>query len=289
MKKSVSFLFSVVFIFTICLVARGTGNDNSHRAILYEISGKGLQTSSYLFGTVHLIPKDQFEFPQILPDRMDRVDALVLEVDINIPIKEQISMVQRMMLPNNSTLKEYMDDEMYNTTVNYFIDSMQVSEKKVQRYMHFKPVHLLGFILIEYYGNTESYEQNLYKAAIKHDKEILALETLDFQLDLLDSISIEEQLKDFSVSELIYEYEALLDVYLKYDIEELEKYMEEDEDFEDYEEMLMIKRNYNWLPKLVEFMTDKSVFVAVGAGHLMGEEGIIRLLENEGYIVKACK
>jgi uncharacterized protein YbaP (TraB family) len=49
---------------------------------------------------------------------------------------------------------------------------------------------------------------------------------------------------------------------------------------------LVDKRNNNWIPKLVDLFSKKSCFVAVGAGHLAGENGLINLLKKQGYTVE---
>ncbi len=53
-----------------------------------------------------------------------------------------------------------------------------------------------------------------------------------------------------------------------------------------YEELLLNKRNINWISQLKTIMPKESVFVAVGAGHLVGEKGLLTLLRNEGYKVE---
>jgi uncharacterized protein YbaP (TraB family) len=53
-----------------------------------------------------------------------------------------------------------------------------------------------------------------------------------------------------------------------------------------YEELLLTKRNINWVGQLKNIMNKKSVFVAVGAGHLVGEKGLLNLLKKEGYTVE---
>jgi uncharacterized protein YbaP (TraB family) len=53
-----------------------------------------------------------------------------------------------------------------------------------------------------------------------------------------------------------------------------------------YEELLLTRRNINWIGQLKAIMHKESVFVAVGAGHLVGEKGLINLLRKEGYTVE---
>jgi uncharacterized protein YbaP (TraB family) len=53
--------------------------------------------------------------------------------------------------------------------------------------------------------------------------------------------------------------------------------------------ILLYNRNRNWVQKLKTIMSEKSVTIAVGAGHLAGEKGVIKLLRKEGYTVKPVK
>ena len=53
-----------------------------------------------------------------------------------------------------------------------------------------------------------------------------------------------------------------------------------------YEDILLNDRNKKWVKELKEIMKKESVFVAVGAGHLTGEYGLINLLKKEGYTVE---
>ena len=53
-----------------------------------------------------------------------------------------------------------------------------------------------------------------------------------------------------------------------------------------YDDLLLNNRNKNWVKQLKEIMKNKSVFVAVGAGHLVGDAGLISLLKKAGYNVE---
>ena len=64
---------------------------------------------------------------------------------------------------------------------------------------------------------------------------------------------------------------------------------QEDKSIEESKEMknrMLDQRNKNWIPKLENWMKQKTLFVAVGAGHLAGEQGVLQLLKNQGYIVE---
>ena len=56
-----------------------------------------------------------------------------------------------------------------------------------------------------------------------------------------------------------------------------------------YEDLLLVRRNRNWIPVMGEMMMAKPTFFAVGAGHLGGDEGVVALLREAGYTVKPLK
>ena len=62
--------------------------------------------------------------------------------------------------------------------------------------------------------------------------------------------------------------------------------MNDQPDFQAFSEKLLDERNLNWVEPIKELMHEKVVFIAVGAGHLPGELGMINLLRQEGYTVK---
>ena len=143
----------------------------------------------------------------------------------------------------------------------------------------------------------ESYEQTFSKMA--KDKEVLALETIDEQMAVLvkDSIEIQvkELMKDMKKGKLdaSKEMKIMVDYYKNQDVQGLYSYMiesfREDRSVESSVELknrMLDQRNKNWIPKLEYGMKEKTLFVAVGAGHLAGEQGVIQLLKNQGYIVE---
>lgn len=274
-----------VLILLACGTTESTVSVVPEKILLFEISGNGLQQPSYVFGTLHFVPEERFFLPEVLTTALDTSEVLVLEANIDIPLKEQIAIVQRMMLPNGETLEEYLPDEVYQESIAYMTDSMGMSEKKAQQLMHLKPVFLMAALVEANYNHIESYEKTFMKTAKKNEQDILFLEDIYFQLDLLDSLAMDDQVKDFSVSKIVHEYEEMLEVYLEQDLDKLEELVENTPEFKEYEEMLMVVRNKRWIPKMHEIMQARPAFFAVGAAHLFGERGVLQMLEKEGYIV----
>ena len=79
-------------------------------------------------------------------------------------------------------------------------------------------------------------------------------------------------------------FNEMVRLYKAQKLQDLAVYIsEESEDFGEFEEILLFKRNESWIPIMQEMMSDMPTFFAVGAGHLGGKRGVIDLLEKEGY------
>ncbi|MFW5657158.1 MAG: TraB/GumN family protein [Bacteroidota bacterium] len=254
------------------------------KALLWRIEKETVAAPSYLFGTIHIIEKDKYYFPEYMQECFEACDALVTEILIDIPLKDQLAMAQRMVLPANKTYKDYLSDEDFERLKNNIVDSLDIKEKKFERYIRIKPVYLSSLILSEMLKKPTAYEQNLTKEAKKLSLELLALETLYEQLDILESLPDEEVFSYFSEDyDLLQEYNGLINKYLEQDIHAIYNTIQEEESINDFESQLLSERNQRWLPVLDSLMTKKSCFIAVGAGHLSGGKGILNLLKEQGY------
>ncbi len=83
------------------------------------------------------------------------------------------------------------------------------------------------------------------------------------------------------------EFAEMVDLYKNQDLDSMQNMLLKSEFGSDkYDDLLLNDRNKNWVKQLKEIMKKESVFVAVGAGHLTGQEGLISLLKKEGYKVE---
>ena len=82
----------------------------------------------------------------------------------------------------------------------------------------------------------------------------------------------------------------MMDAYRKQDLQKLEEMlMKSDPSISNYTDILLYNRNENWVKKLKQLLPEKSMLVAVGAGHLPGKQGCINLLRTEGFKVTPVK
>ncbi len=280
----------IVSLFSIDLKSQNSEIENS---ILWEISGNGLETPSYLFGTIHLIPEKEYVFSETAQKCFESCKTLVLETDINLSLKKQLEIAKQLILPEGKKVKDYLNEEQYQHFTSYFLDSVKISKSTFKKMQKIKPIFASALVLNEFIQKPVAYEQKLSKEAEKIGMKAEFLESIDFQLSVINKISIEKQIDMMYVKGLegnpMTEYNQLLEAYKEQNLEKLGELFEQEEDIENFEQDFLISRNTNWIPLIVDFSKNGSCFFAVGAGHLVGDKGVIQLLRNQGFIVSPLK
>ena len=256
--------------------------------LLWKISGQNLSKESYLYGTIHLVPKEKFVVKKSIDKAFNLSEILALEIDLNMSLKDKINAAREMILPNNKKLSDYMSVEEFVKLKSYCRDTLHISKGKFNRYLRLKPFFFSAVLVQESIGKSKGYDTYFQKMANKKKMPLVGLEKLEDQLSLVNKLDMQEQidaLKESSSAEL-NEYYEMLDLYMKEDIITLEKLINNSESMdENFKENFLINRNKNWMPVIENLVQKKSSFIAVGAAHLLGEEGVIQLLKNKGYIL----
>ena len=264
----------------------------SQAQLLYQISGNGLTEASYLYGTIHILPKDKFELSNSLKRAFDASTTIAMEVDLDMSGAEKIALAQKVLLPDGKTLKDFMAAQDYLQLKAYCIDSLQWSESKFERSSKLKPMFFSSVLIQENMSNMASYEMEFNKMAKKKKKETIGLETIEFQLGLFDQLPMQTQvdmLKQDYKSDM-KNYDTLLACYLREDLETLGKLMaEETSAYPEFNELLLVQRNKSWIAPMRAQMQKESTFFGVGAAHLSGPDGVVALLRAQGFTVTAIK
>ncbi len=288
MKKII--LFLSLILFTTTLQAQ---KDTTENSLLWEISGNGIEKPSYIFGTIHLIPKDDYFFTDVMKEKFNTCEKLVLEIDINLSLTEQINAAKQMMLPAGKTLYDYMSKKDSARFKNYLTDTLKISKSTYNKILKIKPLFGSSLIISELVGKTKTYEQELNKQAKKNRMKISGLETLQFQMDLVNNISIEDQIKMLFDGEFSGNpsetYNEMVEVYKRQDLNKLKELIDADDSTAKLGDKFLSDRNRDWISKIEKLVTETSVFIAVGAGHLAGDNGILNLLKEKGYELKPVK
>jgi uncharacterized protein YbaP (TraB family) len=284
-------LFWAALLLPFAAIAQAPASAETH-ALLWEIRGPQIKEVSWLFGTIHIIPEGQFDFPEALDSRLRQADRLVLELDMEEAMDPmtQLALLPRMMMPEGVRLSDLLEEEDYNTVMTA-LSNMGLPGFMMET---IKPLFLSALIdpSMSPGEGMESYDLTLFEKAKALGKKHSGLETVEAQLTAFDAIALEDQARmlveqlrsnegDDPARTLIQE---LYHHYKQEDLTALKALMDAQKGIEsDYMEPLLYERNRNWIPEISRLMREEQVFFAVGAGHLPGQEGVIQLLREAGY------
>ncbi|MFT3846066.1 MAG: TraB/GumN family protein [Lacibacter sp.] len=286
MKK----IFFAVLLFLSSTVS--FSQQKAQSSLLWEISGNGLNEPSYVFGTVHIICREDFIFPDVLREKFVNSNEVFLELDMDDPnmIMKMMSLLQ---LPKGQTIKKLFGDSAFKSFDSSY---KKITGSSANMFNGFKPFMLMSLLTEKMLScsNKESYEQSFMTLATKYKKNIKGLEPIEDQIAVFDSIpdSVEvANLKEMVINfdKQVNEFKKLVAVYKTQDIDSLFNITQTGVKDLDAESELLTKRNSKWIPVMKTNMQKTSCFFAVGAAHLGGNIGVLALLRKEGYTVKPVK
>jgi uncharacterized protein len=286
-------LLAIVLLFNCCNAQTGKiklKTNNNDNTLLWEITGKKLAAPSYLFGTFHLICKDDIPFGGQLKIAVQSVKEIYMELDMDDPATLMGGLFL-MNMRGDTSLKSLYTEAEYKKVEAFFKDSLRTPLTMFQK---MKPFFAMSMVYPKMLPckTMSGVEQELMKLAKENKKEIQGLETMAFQAAVFDSIPYAQQAKELlktidSLAAYKKYFATMARVYKKQELKEIQNLFTKSEfGMEENQDILLDKRNKNWVKQLNVIMKKEPVFIAVGAGHLVGEMGLIELLRKEGYTLR---
>jgi uncharacterized protein YbaP (TraB family) len=285
--------FSAVVLGSIMAITALAQKNNTDNTLLWKISGNGLKNPSYLFGTIHMLCKDDAVLSDSLKNIIKNVKEVYFEVDLD-NIFEMLGVMSKMKMRGDTTLQDLLNVADYEKVKNYFETKGSILPfSMLETYKPMLAASTLqqGDLPCE---TTAMMEQVIMQEAKQYNKSIKGLESMSYQASVLDSIPYKlqaEQLVSYidnasKDSGEDKELSEMLNAYKNQDLQKLEEMlMKSDPSISNYTDVLLYNRNHNWINKLKELLPEKPLLIAVGAGHLPGKKGCINLLRQEGYNV----
>lgn len=287
------FVFSALFS-TVFATAQTTEN-----SIFYEVTGKKLKTPSYLFGTFHLLGKSFVDSIPELKQKLLKCKHMAGEVDLS-DTTMMVKMLGASMLDAGTTLDQLIPKAQYDSLDAYVKKNIGFS---IDLFKALKPMAISTTITAMtqkklYPGNDDdikdgSMDSYLQKLARSAGKQVHGLESIDSQVKILfNDFSLERQTE--MLLEMMREEDEGAEkmsqmnvAYRQAKLIELESLMYDSGDFKEEEtKILLDNRNINWMKNIPALMKDGGLFLAAGALHLSGTNGLVNLLRKEGYTVK---
>jgi uncharacterized protein YbaP (TraB family) len=276
-------------ISTPVLVAQPTNKVNS---LLWKVTGHGLKMPSYLFGTYHFFTNGFIDTIPALKMAYAVSDAVVGELVIDSSI--QGPMMEASVL-QGTTLQNLLPDTLYTKTSKWFKEEAGLDLIKLNT---LNPLTVMTAALAithqKYFPNKpgevqlDTYFQELAK---RDGKQIFGLETIQMQITaMFKQLTLARQVEIFD--EIFKEKDGLKsaiavmnDAYTRNDLDALHKLMYAETYKPEELKPLLADRNNYWMQQLPKLMKEQSLFVAIGALHLVGETGLVQQLRRKGYTV----
>jgi len=244
-----------------------------------------------LLGSMHVLRPSDYPLPPTVNALIDGADNIVMEIDLDdVDGAQQQLIVQKAMLPQGKVLADVIDADAYRLVTQH-MSALGVDVKALE---HFEPWFLaltvldIGMRKLGFQPDR-GVEQYVLARARGAGKEIVGLETLEFQIGLFDALPPEQQqaMLEQTLDEIDEGAEVLSKMVAAWRAGELESLSSELlQDFGDFPglyEKLVTDRNNAWVPKLERLLTDgQHHLVVVGALHLVGPDNVIELLEERG-------
>jgi len=279
--------FYLVFLFFLafnCLPAQSDG-------LLWRVSGKGLKNASYLFGTIHMHCQDENIRKAEIQSAMDSSSIVAMELNLN-DYQTFVAMMKANMKLSGKSLKSMLSIPEY-----HLVDSIckVFTGTSLEDFDHKPPMTVLASIMMskDFVGCNRPLPVDMVIAdmAKQGGKESYGLESFSFQDSLLGSIPDSTQIRwliEFcgDIPQAKAEFQALLKAYdsqqalALYDI-----ILKTSPELILLNDALLVQRNMRWVEFLGNNMKYNVYFMAVGAGHLGGDNGLISLLRRAGYTV----
>ncbi|CAB0149959.1 hypothetical protein PSI9734_00530 [Pseudidiomarina piscicola] len=273
------------------LIAGALTATSAQASLLYKVSGNDMAEPSYLFGTIHMICADNFKVHADTTDAFKQSERLIMELDMADPAVMQ-SMQMQLLDPKGRKVSDHITESQYTLLDNYLTSA---TGNGLAVFDGMRPFILSSIVMTAQMDCAQqmSYEGHFTQQAMMQDKPVDGLETAEFQFGVFDQIPYEEQVQWLMDSiedetKAKAELAKMTELYLAEDMQGLYQMIADTDAYAHYTALLLDNRNRNWQTQLDnDLQAAGSEFIAVGAGHLGGNAGIIKLLQELGYTVEA--
>jgi uncharacterized protein YbaP (TraB family) len=281
-----------------CFLAFGCIRPTEH-PLLWVVEG---ERPAFIYGTIHLPDARVLTIPPVVRAAFDASDVVYTEITLDRETEQKVEPVSR--LPEGQRLQAVLPPELYKRTARYFrargVDLEALADRKV--WFIAATVGVLD--CVGEFLWRPPLDKYFWTLARWRGKETAAIETMDEQIAVFESLTIEEQVQQLEAAVTACERAAaegtspcrkLVEIYLRGDEDELEGVLKADapEGGDDAVRKLMFRlvneRNVRMADRIAGRLRERPElvqFFAVGAGHLVGADGVVARLSASGFRVR---
>jgi uncharacterized protein len=280
-----------VLVLTIAVALSALPTLAEDRPFLWEVNADGAH--AYLLGSMHFATKDIYPLDPAIEEAFSASETLVVEVDIDSA--DPLVLQQKMMAAGVFKDDRKLSDEIAPETLEKLQAFVAKRGVPFQMLDSMKP--WLGSLMISIlelqrlgFDPDLGIDKHFLGKARERGIPVEALESADFQIELLSSFAdgLEDDLIKYTLDyldEIPETISQLVDVWKAGDAEALEKLVLDTEGLEKFPavyDKMFFERNVAMSDKIAKLLeSDGNWFVVVGSGHLVGDRGVVSLLNQD--------
>ncbi len=257
--------------------------------LLWKVEHKKSSHCSYLFGTMHVKDKSAFFENEHLFSIIDQADSFYAE--FNFEEADPALTTQYMLLPEGKKVTDKLTDKHVDALDELLRKS---TGKSLDQFARFKPMMLINLVTESMFSQDYNVPLDFYlfDHARNQGKKMGGVESFEEQLKIMKDIPLKGQYK--SLISMIKKQKSFKrqilkmgQLYLSMDIDKL--YQSARKSAKGMRKILIYRRNLIMADRIARIALEENAFFAIGAGHLAGEKGVLRLLKQHGFKVKPVK
>lgn len=262
--------------------------------VVWRVSKQG-QTVAFLAGSVHVLSEREYPLPAIYDTIYAETRVLVEELDLGeaADVGTAMAMATGAILPEGQTLRTLLEASTYDRVAKKaaaaglpmvlldrmkpWLAAMTLTVPELQR---------AGF------DPSRGLDRHFYERAKGDGRTVRGLETMTYQLDRLNGLSMPMQIEMLRamLDDVDTQVAGVADIVRGWrtgDVAALERLLlKEFKDAPEVYERLLVERNRNWAPVIGECQATAPCLVVVGAAHLIGPDSVVALLRGAGFTVE---
>jgi uncharacterized protein len=254
------------------------------KSLIWRFNTEGSEKPNYLIGTMHVRDERAFQFEVAFKKAI--AECSIFATEFNLDEAQSGAVQLSMFLPEGESLKTLMPNKLYQKINATLLKKTGVDLFQFDR---FKPLAITNFLTESLLSNDRwlSLDETLWNFAKENDKILRGIETFDEQLAVLDKMTVADQLKGLKdtmhdLGSFRKQLTRMANLYEQADIEKL--YKSAKKSAKGSRKLLLYDRNIIMADRIENLAAENSVCVAIGAGHLAGAKGVMRLLKRRGFI-----
>lgn len=256
-------------------------------SLLWKITGTDVMDTSYLYGTIHIMDGRVFAYGDEVSKAFEAVEQIAVEVEMD---NLDRGAVMKAMFMKDSTLDMLLTEKEYAKLNKIYED---ITGATLETANGIKPFFISANMVQALIPKDRAVPLDMYfmQTARNAGKEVIGLESFEEQMSLIDELSYSAQAKMLvesidEVGELEEQMDKLLTAYLSMNSEKVLELMEDPSLPEEFMDKLLNERNKIMVERMIPQIREKTTFTAVGAAHLFGNKGIVKMLQEKGYTVE---